>query len=105
VRYERQRQLKEQWEQMSLEEALKTLADMRADLQTGALIVEARLSAQNKDKMICCVCNKEILGNPTSYDSVHDHETGLKYNKFYCSQECLARKIQAQTGILSLAKT
>jgi hypothetical protein len=105
ARYERQRQLKDDWEKMSIEEALKTIADMRADMEQGAQIVQARLSAQNKDKMICSVCNKEIAANPTSYETVRDSETGLMHNIFYCSQGCLAKKVQAQTGILSLAKT
>jgi hypothetical protein len=104
ARYERQRQLKDDWERMSLEQALRTLADMRADMQQGAQIIEQRLSKQ-KAEQVCVVCNKPIPGNPTSIETVRDPETAIMYNRFYCSAECVARKNQSQYGILSLAKT
>jgi hypothetical protein len=104
TRYERQRQLKEDWEHMSLEQAVKTLADMRADMQQGAEIIQSRLSAQ-KGADRCVVCGKEITGNPTSIETIRDPETALMYNKFYCSAECVARKQQGLTGVLALQKT
>jgi hypothetical protein len=105
VRYERQRQLKDDWEKMSLEQALKTLADMRADMEQGAQIVQQRLSTQKNTEMICTICSKVIPMNPPAQETVRDQETGLMYNRFYCSQECFVRKTQSQTGILSLART
>ena len=103
ARWARHAEAKADWQSMPLDEAKQHLAEMRADIELGAHIIQQRIG-QETPVPHCVICNTEIKGLPAQTVPIRDHATGLYTNEFYCSAECVVRKNQRQSGVLSLAR-
>jgi hypothetical protein len=103
ARWSKQADAKADWETMPLDEAKAALAEMRADAELGARIIQERIGKERPEQ-VCAVCGTVIKGLPAQIVPVRTDSTGLWDNIFYCSAECVVRRNQKQSGILSLAK-
>jgi hypothetical protein len=103
IRWAREKAVETEWQKMSIEDAKRVLAELRADAELGARILQQRLGRE-KPEMKCIICGSRIDGYPVSQAPVRDAATGIYENVFYCSVECVARKNQQQTGVLTLAR-
>lgn len=77
------------WEGAEMDEALAHLAELRAAAQTGAVVIEKRLSTQRVDVVNCAHC-----GGPTRVQAAKgsrsrmNHDTGLVETGYACSAAC-----------------
>jgi hypothetical protein len=81
------------WENTDMNEALCALAELRAELERGALILQRRQSETAIVEVRCCVCNNVIGGTDKAVGSRTrmNYETGL-YESFYvCSAKCFIK--------------
>lgn len=92
---------KHEWQTMPLEDAKRHLAELRSEAELAAQIIQQRLRESAED-LKCVICSIPIRGVPASIITVRDVATGIYSNDYYCSAECVARKQQRQTGLLSL---
>lgn len=89
--------------ELTLEAGMEELARLRKVCELAASELNQRMNSAGEK---CDICGREFDGRtrPVQVSAKRDPETGVLYNKFYCSVICLQEKNRKELGLKALIK-
>lgn len=88
------------WQNAPIPDAERFLAELRAEVNRGAEIIQQRYGHRDLEGVTCVICGTDIApGKWAMSKTPRDPETGLLKAIYYCTANCVARENLRNQGV------